>query len=126
MEIIKEEIMCYDPPMTRCTRFFHESQNTNKHIAEWCNRVRLYAKSCRVNRFTVASDQEWLIHWVMSNGLKNGKVADKYFKKLKNIERDMNEKNIKQVQDDFIRSEYTRNTGRGRINNTSNTNNTQI
>ena len=93
--------------MNRWNRFFGATQNPNKHIAEWCKRVRLYARSCGVSRFTIPSDQEWLIHWVMSNGLKNGKVADKYFAKLKNIETDINEKNIKQVQDDFVRSEYT-------------------
>ena len=59
----------------------------------------------------------------MSNGLKQGKLAEKYFCKLKDLETDMNKENIKKIQEDFTRSECTRTTGRGEKNKPENSNN---
>ena len=91
--------------MNRWGRFFSATQKPEEHINEWCNRVRTYATSCGIKRFTNVNDQKWLIHYVMSNGLRKGKASDKYFNKMRDIETDMTEEMILQAHDDVVRAD---------------------
>ena len=67
-----------------------------------------------------------MISWVMTNSLKGCKLAEKYFRKLKDLETYIIKENIKKIQDDFSRSECTCTTGRGGIDTSDSANNRSV
>ena len=115
IDLLDKEVKAIDLPLTRWTRFFTAQQLNNEPVGEWCSSVRLYAASCGIKRIKDPVDQNYLISWVMTNGLKKGRLMEKYFGRLKDLETNMNEAHIKKLQEDITRTEYTKTSGTGNM-----------